>query len=427
MLLAGGKVVDPIAGACEERDVFVSGGVIRPLAECSAGCRVFDATGLLITPGLVDMHVHFREPGGEHKEDIATGSRAAAAGGYTAVCCMPNTTPAIDCREVAELVALRGREVGLVNLLVAGALSKGLLGAHPADYAQMHKAGVCALSDDGKTLMDYRLMLHAARCAKELGLFITAHCENHESSVGGVLNAGEVAQKLGVRGISNSCEADIVARDIALARESGCHFHLQHISTMESLALIRAAKREGLPVTAETAPHYFALTEDALLTHGANAKMNPPLRTEADRQAVLEALCDGTIDAIATDHAPHSPDEKAQPLEHAPFGIVGLETAFAVSYTRLVLPGHLTLPVMLQLLSANPAKLLGLGQTGLTVGSAADIAVFDTREPYVVDSGRFASKSRNTPFDGSTVYGRCVFTLRSGQVTYEEEYKCSTG
>ena len=419
LLIAGGKVVDPYSGTCEARDILIAGGAVRPASERGADCRVFDASGMIVAPGLVDLHVHFREPGGEHKEDIATGSRAAACGGYTTVCCMPNTSPAIDCRELVECVAGRGREAGLVNLLVVGALSKGQQGSELADFEGMRASGVCALSDDGKTLMDDALMLRAARLAKELDMLITDHCENHVASAGGVINEGEVSRKLGVPGIPGSCEADIVARDIKLAQETGCRIHLQHISARESLALIREAKRRGLPITAETAPHYFTLTEQAVLIHGADAKMNPPLRTEADRQAVIEALRDGTIDAIATDHAPHSPEEKAQPLESAPFGIVGLETAFAVSYTALVLPGYLTLLELTRLMSAGPVSILGLRREGLAVGAPADIAVFDIRKPYAIDSGRFASKGRNTPFGGMEVYGRCALTVCGGKVTFE--------
>ena len=421
LLIAGGKVFCPKSGLCEKRDILVSGGEVAPLSGQKPGCKVFDAAGMLVTPGLVDMHVHFREPGGGHKEDIATGSMAAARGGYTTVCCMPNTSPAIDCGRAVRLVAGLGRHVGLVNLLVAGALTKGQQGLELTNFAEMSGAGACALSEDGKTLMDEELMLRAARAAGKLGLLITDHCENHKASAGGALNEGAVARRLGLGGIPNSCEADIVARDIELARATGCRIHLQHISTRESLGLIREAKRQGLPVTAETAPHYFALTEQAVLTHGANAKMNPPLRTEADRLALIEGLKDGTIDAIATDHAPHSPAEKAAPLESAPFGVVGLETAFPVSYTVLVRPGHLTLPGLLGLMSTGPARALGLGGKGLATGAPADIAVFELDNPYTIDPARFASKSRNTPFGGMEVYGRCALTAWGGKITYQEE------
>ena len=346
----------------------------------------------IVVPGLVDMHVHFREPGGEHKEDIKSGSRAAARGGYTAVCCMPNTIPVTDSKETVKFVANKGKESGLVNLHIAGALSKGQKGQALADYEVLLKAGVCMLSDDGKTLWNGELMRRAAQCAKALGLMISDHAESPSGS-----------------------EAEIVARDIALAGEIGCRMHLQHISTKASLALIREAKRAGISVTCETAPHYFTLTKDALLKSGANAKMNPPLGSESDRQAVIEAIQDGTVDVIATDHAPHSAEEKARQLDKAPFGIVGLETAFAVSYTTLVRPGHITLQKLIQLMSINPAKLMNIKCGGYTV--------FEIGTPYIIDSGKFLSKSRNTPFNGMEVYGRTVLTVCNGKTTWEEGWE----
>ncbi|MCL2852128.1 MAG: dihydroorotase [Defluviitaleaceae bacterium] len=420
LLITGGRVIDPRSGTDEARDIFVADGVIRPVFADTPDCRVFDASGMIIVPGLVDLHVHFREPGAEYKEDIESGSRAAARGGYTTVCCMPNTKPAIDSREIVELVAGRGRKNGLVNLLVVGALSKGQEGRELADFEGMLRGGVCALSDDGKTLMDYDLMRQAATRAKELGLLITDHAENHVKSVGGVINDGDVSRSLGVYGIPSSAEADIVARDIELARETGCRIHLQHISAKESVALICEAKRRGIPITAETAPHYFTLTDEAVLVHGANAKMNPPLRTESDKQAIIEALRDGTIDVIATDHAPHSVEEKSRPLEQAPFGVVGLETAFAVSYTALVAPGHITLPELVRLMSFNPANILNLESGGLAVRDTANFAVFDIGNPYGIDCGRFVSKGRNTPFNGMKVYGRTALTVCSGKISWED-------
>jgi len=418
LLIKGGQVVDVQNNTCQVRDILICDNVISPLDKKSADCEVFDVTNMIITPGLVDMHVHFREPGGEHKETIETGSKAAARGGFTTVCCMPNTSPTIDCGEIVEFVSNCGKSVGLVNLLVAGAITKGLSGAELANYEEMLKAGICALSDDGKTVTDYDLMLEVAKQAVNLGLLITDHTENHAKSTDGVINEGKVAEKLGVRGIPNCCEADMVERDINIAKATGCRFHLQHISTAESIELIREAKREGLPITAEAAPHHFSLTDDAVLKHGANAKMNPPLRSEKDRQAVISALCDDTIDAIATDHAPHSKQEKKEPLAIAPFGIVGLETSFAISYTNLVLTGHLKLPELLRLMSLNPAKILGLKTNNLDVGSVANLAVFDIREPYIIKSEDFASKARNTPFEGVEVYGSTALTICNGKITY---------
>ena len=421
MLIKGGRIVDPRSGIDEVRDIYIADGVVKPIPIDKDGCRVFDATGMVVVPGLVDLHVHFREPGAEYKEDITTGSRAAARGGFTTVCCMPNTIPAIDNKEMVRFVAKRGKEAGLVNLLVVGALSKGQEGKELSDFEGMLQSGICALSDDGKTLMDYDVMRRAAERAKELGLLISDHAENHAASAGGAINDGDVSRKLGVRGIPNSAEADIVARDIELARETGCHIHLQHISTKESVALIRKAKKQGLPITAETAPHYFILTDEAVLANGANAKMNPPLRTEVDRQAIIEGLCDGTFDAIATDHAPHSAEEKARPIDQAPFGIVGLETAFALSYTTLVMPGHITLPELIKLMSVNPADILNLKCGGLAIGDTADLAVFDISSPYTIDSETFASKGKNMPFNGIKVYGRTVLTVCGGKTSWNQK------
>ena len=421
MIIRGGRLIDPQNRMDEVRDIFIADGLIKPLPSeyDKKSCRIFDASGTIVVPGLVDLHVHFREPGAEYKENIKSGSRAAARGGYTSVCCMPNTIPVTDNKETAEFVRSRGREAGLVNMYVAGALSKGQEGRELADYEGMLQSGICALSDDGKTLMDEGLMYRAAERAKALGLFISDHAENHELSKGGVINEGSVSARLAVRGIPNKAEADIVARDIKLVRELGCHIHFQHISTKESLELIREAKREGLMVTAETAPHYFSLTDERVLHSGTNAKMNPPLRSEADRLAVIEAIKDGTIDAIATDHAPHSVEEKAQSLEQAPFGVVGLETAFAVSYSALVLPGFITLHELINLMCIKPAKILKQA-CGLSYGAPADLAVFDIDNSYTVDSGRFLSKARNTPFAGMTVYGQTLLTVCGGKISWED-------
>jgi dihydroorotase len=347
--------------------------------------------GVIVVPALVDLHVHFREPGFEYKEDIASGSRAAARGGYAHVCMMPNTRPAVDNPEAVR----KNQTDGIVGLFQAGALSKGQAGKELADLAGMAKYCRC-FSDDGRTLSHLDLMREAARKTKELGLFISDHCEP---------------------------ELEIVERDILLAEETGCHFHLQHISLKASVERIREAKKRGLPITAETAPHYFALTEEAVAQLGANAKMNPTLRTESDRLAIIEGIKDGTFDCIATDHAPHSIEEKAKPFEEAPFGIVGLETAFAVSYTVLVRGGHIGLDELIRLMSVNPAKILGVKQFGITQGKPADIAIFDIETPFMISAGDFASKSRNTPFEGMRVFGRTLMTVHNGRVTYREENK----
>jgi len=393
LLIKGGHVIDPRNHTNDIRDIYIDAGCIQKLPADKSALSTFDATGMIVVPGLIDLHVHFREPGFEYKEDILTGSKAAARGGYTTVCCMPNTSPVADNKEVIELIHRRGKEAGMVNLLAVGALSKGQEGRELADYEGMQQAegGIIALSEDGKTLMDGELMLQAAKCAKKLGLFISDHAED---------------------------EAEIVKRDIAIAKETGCHIHLQHISAKESVDLIREAKRSGLPITAETTPHHFALTKDALKIFGTNAKMNPPLREESDRQAIIAALQDGTIDAIATDHAPHSAEEKALPMEQAPFGVVGLETAFAISYSILVLGGYISLPELIRLTSLAPANILKTNRGGLAIGDIADIAVFDINAPYTIDKNEFVSKGKNTPFDGMTVHGRTKLTVRGGNIIF---------
>ena len=342
---------------------------------------------MLKLPGFVDLHVHFREPGFEYKEDIASGSLAAARGGFTDVCCMPNTNPTIDNPDVALYVLQRGKERELVNLMAVGALSIGLDGKELADFKAMKNSGICALSDDGKTLENPQLMRQAAILAKELSLLITDHAEP---------------------------EAEIVARDINLAEETGCRIHLQHISMKKSVELIRRAKSRGLPITAETAPHYFALTSAALKTHMANAKMNPPLREEADRLAIIEGIRDGTIDAIATDHAPHSEEEKNQPIDKAPFGIIGLETAFAVSYTTLVKAGHIDLNKLIELMSHNPADIIGLKRPSGHV-------YVDLDSSYIISRDNFVSKAKNTPFDGMEVYGKIIQTVCNDKITWRDE------
>ncbi len=394
LLIKSGRVLDPKNGVDELRDIYIRDGKIVKNYEAARADRVFDAAGMLVTPGLVDLHVHFRDPGQTHKETLETGSRAAAAGGFTAVCCMPNTTPAADSAAAISQIHRRGKELGLVNLFQFGALSKAQRGESLADLSSMAEAGAPAFSDDGRTLADCALMREAVVKTKELGLFISDHAEP---------------------------EAEIVERDIALARETGCHIHLQHISLKESVRQLREAKRGGVNITAETAPHYFALTKDALRVFGPNAKMNPPLGTESDRLAILEGITDGTFDCIATDHAPHSAEEKSRPLKAAPNGIIGLETAFAVSYTVLVRGGYIGLEKLIRLMSVNPANILNTAHRGLAPGAAADLAVFDVGNAYRVDASRFASKGRNCPFDGMKAYGKTKLTVLGGKIVYEED------
>ncbi|MDR1136509.1 MAG: dihydroorotase [Clostridiales Family XIII bacterium] len=435
VLIRNGRVIDPKTGGDAVGDIYIEDGLIKAVIFADdgaeggdfSGALVIDAEGLIAAPGLIDLHVHFREPGFCHKEDIYSGSLAAARGGYTTVCCMPNTRPAVDCAQTLMLVDSKGRDAGKVNLLAAGAMTVGQAGRELSDIAGMMSAatrcaemcgrGVFALTEDGRTLTDEGLMRQVALKAKELGLLIMDHTENHSLS-GDPVSTGQVSERLGIGGVPAMAEADIVARDIKLAAEIGCRIHIQHVSTKESIALIREAKAAGIPITAETAPHYFALTDAAVFMSGSNAKMNPPLRSEEDRAAVIRGLCEGVIDIIATDHAPHGWAEKAVGVEKAPFGISGLETGFAVSYTVLVKGGHMSLGALLCKMSLEPALLAGLSRGRIEAGAAADIVIIDIDEEYNVDKRDFISKGKNTPFDGMRLSGRVKFTICGGELTY---------
>ncbi|MDR1043384.1 MAG: dihydroorotase [Clostridiales Family XIII bacterium] len=422
-------------------DVTVESGKIKSIAAADrlscpyiAGdvpARIIDGSGLYLAPGFVDLHVHFRDPGFTDKEDIASGSRAAARGGYTTVCCMPNTSPAIDCADVVEYIDARAGDAGLVNVFSVGALTMGQKGVTLSDMAGMDGAetlcraltghGIAGVSEDGKSLMDESLMLEALALAKSLGLLVMDHAED-ASLAGGCVNEGAVSEKLGVKGLPARAETNIVERDVRLAAQTGARIHIQHVSATGSIELIRKAKAEGIPITAETAPHYFALTEETLTelppAKRAQAKMNPPLRTEKDRLAIIEGLSDGTIDILATDHAPHEASLKSLPLEESPFGIVGLETAFALSYTELVRNGILTLTQLINKMSAKPASLIGLNRGVVQEGATADLAILDIDNSYKVDSKAFKSKGKNTPFEAREVYGNVRMTLHNGEIVY---------
>ncbi|MDR0357639.1 MAG: dihydroorotase [Clostridiales Family XIII bacterium] len=423
-------------GAGEERGLRAGDGAGAPWESdidrlsLGANYRVIDGRGCVAVPGLVDMHVHFREPGFTHKEDIESGGEAAAAGGFTTVCCMPNTDPPVSDVEVLRRIDRRGRNACPVRLFAVAAMTMGQRGKELARIREMDAEdtlcraftghGVSGISEDGKSLLDERLMSDVLRLAKELDLLVMDHAEDASMS-GGHINEGIVSRALGVKGIPAEAETRIVERDIRLARETGARMHLQHISAARSVELIRSAKKELPGLTAETAPHYFALTEEAVLRAGAMAKMNPPLRTEQDRMAIIEGLADGTIDVIATDHAPHSAREKAGSLEEAPFGVSGLDTAFAVSYTTLTIPGFLTLRELADKMSVKPARAIGLDRGRIAEGSPADMMIFDAEEDFIATSERFASKGKNTPFEGMRLRGRVLYTLRDGALCFDHE------
>lgn len=432
--IKNGLVIDPASGIQETGDIWVENGVIVP--PMTGDVTEIDATGKWVVPGLIDLHVHFREPGFEHKEDIASGSKAAAKGGFTTVCCMPNTNPAIDNQETVAFIDQKSKEADVINVLPIGSITKGQQGKELTDFEQLDQVettckkllghGICGISEDGKSVMDEDLMLSAMEKAKILGLPIFDHTEDHSLS-GGVMNEGLVSYGMNLEGIPRAAEENMVAREIELSAKVGCKLHLCHISTKGSLALIREAKKSGVEITAETAPHYFSMTEWEIVNQQivaekplakTNMKMNPPLRTKDDMLAVREALKDGTLDAIATDHAPHSEEEKALPFEEAPFGIVGLETSFAISYTYLVKTGVLTPLQLIEKMSTKPAQILGLKRGSLQVGDVADITIIDIEDKYHVDPSEFVSKSKNTPFTGIAVWGKVEHTICNGKVVW---------
>jgi len=419
----------------ERMDVLIEDGIIRSMKEpggtYSDDVTVIDATGKWVVPGFVDLHVHFRDPGFTEKEDIESGCRAAARGGFTTVCCMPNTKPVIDNEETVRYVDLWGTRACGVNLFPVSAITKEQKGKDLVDVARLIdldtrcKAltgkGIAALSEDGKTVSDVRLMQRAMELAEEFDLPVFAHTEE-ESLAGGVMHRGRRAWELGLPGIPAEAEEIIVARDILLAKNTGCRLHLCHISTRGSVDLIRLAKSWGVSVTAETAPHYFTLTESSVMKEHGMAKMNPPLREAADVEAICAALEDGTLDVIATDHAPHTESEKKLGMERSPFGIVGLETAFALGYTYLVKAGILSPEELIRKMSLNPARILGLDRGVIAPGKAADLAVVDVNEPYYIDPAEFHSKGRNTPFAGMRVFGRILCTIANGKVVYDDRW-----
>ena len=420
-LLRGGRVVDPASGRDEVADVFVADGVVSSVAaEIEPDdAEIVDVGGAVVAPGLVDMHCHVREPGREDEENVASASAAAAAGGFTAICAMPNTDPVADSAAVTEKVWAVGRRTGLVDVVCAGALSKGLEGRKMADYGEMiHSAAhVRLFTDDGRGVQDALLARRAMEYLSGFDAIYAEHCEDEALANDGQMNEGERSAALGLRGIPTAAEEIMAARDLALARLTGCRLHLLHVSTAGTVDLVRRAKSDGVAVTAEATPHHFTLTDEALCDYDPNAKVNPPLRGEDDRAAVVAGIVDGTIDAIATDHAPHAPEEKDQELTFAPPGMIGLETALALTLTELVEAGHLSLSDAVARLSLAPAQILGLERHGgpIAPGSPANLCVFDPNAEWAVDPAALHSRSRNTPFAGRTLRGRVLHTFLEGR------------
>jgi len=431
LLLKNGTVVDPSQNLMAKRDVLVErdegrgtrgGGKIVAVAEeiVAEDAEVVDCAGKLVVPGLVDIHVHFREPGEEHKETIETGSAASVAGGFTTVCCMPNTKPPLDSVAAIEFVLRRAEEVGLCRVLPVGAVSVGLKHEQLTEMAAMKEAGTVAFSDDGEPVQDSGFLHKALAYAKVCDAVVILHCEDKSLTASGVMNEGLTSLRLGLRGMPKAAEVTAVQRALELAKLTGSKIHIAHVSTKEAVELIRRAKEQGVQVTAEVTPHHLTLTEEAVGEYDTNAKMNPPLRTEEDLMALRDALAEGVIDCVATDHAPHAVEEKETTFDDAPFGIVGLETAVGVLWTELVHKSGFSVMRLVEAMSTKPCQILGLDGGTLREGSRADITVIDPNAEWTVQPEKFRSKGRNTPYAGWTLKGKVVMTIFGGKVVFRE-------
>ena len=426
ILIRGGRVVDAAAQIDKIADVYLDDGVIQKVGEKleakDKDDKIIDAKGLVVMPGLVDLHVHFRDPGQTEKEDIETGSHAAARGGVTTVVAMPNTTPVIDSPDRANYVKNKAAQVSAIHVLQAGAMTKGELGEELSDIAGMAAAGVPVLSEDGKSVMKASLCKQAMEEAVKAGLPIFDHCEDMSLRGNGCMNEDENAKRLGLPGICNAVEDTITARDIILALETGVHLHLCHCSTYGDAEMMKFVKEKGYDnITAEVCPHHFILSSDDIKTDDPNYKMNPPLRTPKDVEALKQGLKDGTIEVISTDHAPHSAQEKTGSMKNAPFGIVGLETSLPLTYTELVEKDVITLKQMVEKMCLNPAKILGLDRGTLQKGHPADVIIVDTEQEYAIDKNKFVSKGHNTPFDGWKVKGKVLYTICDGKIVFKNQ------
>lgn len=426
IVFRGARLIDPRAARDEVVDVRVEVGTVTDVG-VDVGDRkdeIVEVAGAVVAPGFVDLHVHLRDPGRTDEETIESGSAAAAAGGFTAVCAMPNTDPVTDSADAAERIWARGRDIGLVDVVPAGALTVGQTGEKMAELGAIaaSDAPVRLFTDDGRGLQNTQLARRIMEYLRAFDAVYAEHCEVASLAAGAVMNEGRVSNGLGLRGVPVEAEEIMAARDISLCRLTGCRLHLLHVSAAATVALVRRAKADGLPVTAEAAPHHFTLTDDAVAGYDPRAKVNPPLRSEQDRAAIVASLADGTIDAIATDHAPHAEQEKELGIEQAPPGLVGLETALALTITELVEPGHLSLTRAVDALSCRPAEILGLGDHGGPVapGAPANLVVFDPARRWTVDPAQFLSKSHNTPFAGRDVRGRVLHTMLRGRFTVRD-------
>ena len=419
LLIKGGTLV--LKDGERKADILIENGKIVKIGEnLKSDCKTIDAAGKHVLPGLIDMHVHLREPGFEGKEDIESGSKAAVAGGFTQVCCMPNTNPVCDNAVVVSYIKNRQKEVNLCKINPIGAITRGQEGAAMADIGKMKVAGAVALSDDGKSVANSNIMRLAMEYASGFGLKCLCHCEDKELVDGGVVNEGFNSTLTGLKGSLRAAEDIFIARDIALAESLNVPVHICHVSTYSGVEIIRSAKKRGVKVTAETCPHYFVLTDDIITTYDTNTKVNPPVREDRDRKEIIRGLKDGMLDCIVTDHAPHSLKDKQVEYNLAAFGMSGLETSFPLSYTYLVKTGVLSLSARAERMSYNPANILNLDGGELKEGAPADITVVDLNEKYVIDGKNFLSKGKNTPFNGFEVYGRIKYTLVDGEIKYGE-------
>ena len=417
LLIKNVHAVDPSAGLDSMTDIYAEDDIIKEVGSIDKPAdKVIDANGLVAFPGLFDMHVHFRDPGYTHKEDIMSGANAAKAGGFTGVACMPNTKPVVDKAQTARYVKLKGEKTG-IRVYPIGCVTRGMLSRDLTNFEELKDAGCVALSDDGRPVENAELMRQAIEKADKLGLKVLSHCEDLAIINGGIINKGEVSEKLGVKGMDRASEDYITAREIALAMSSDSPVHICHVSTKGSVNIIRAAKKDGVKVTCETAPHYFTYTDEKLLSRDADYRMSPPLRTEQDRQAVENAVIDGTIDCIITDHAPHTAEEKSD-FEKAPNGVVGLETSLAMTLTRLYHTGKIGLDKIAEIMSINPRKILSIEPVQIKTGSVCDLTLFDPDMEWEVIPEELHSKSKNTVFKGEKCKGKVVYTICGGKVVF---------
>lgn len=421
-LIKNGRVIDPSINCDKIIDILIEDNIIKQIGEnlTTNVDNIIDAQKKWVVPGLIDIHVHLRDPGYEYKETIETGSKSAAKGGFTTICCMPNTNPVIDNKTIVEYIKLKAEKYSCVNVLPIGSITKGQKGEELSDIEQMVKSGACAISEDGKTVINTKLLKEAMKLGTKFNIPMMSHCEDINLVQGGAMNEGTNSQRLGIKGISNDSEEVIEARDIIIAKSTGIHLHLCHISTKGSVQLLREAKNKNENVSAEVCPHHFILTDEIIKSDDTNTKMNPPLRTAEDVDALKKGLADGTIEVIATDHAPHHVDDKNCDYHKAAFGIVGLETSLALCITELVDKNYLTPLQLIAKMSTNPAKILGIDKGTLQIGKIADITIIDPNIKYKIDVNTFESKGKNTPFNNYEVKGRAVCTIVNGKIVYED-------